>query len=278
MNHKGEVMFPPDGTTDVIKARTTSVEGGEWEENIGELDSGRYTVIALYEGKDGVTDAIKDLGKPNATWAADDESKTLEQRVAILLDAITSAGSDDLFERADFSVHAPKVILKEPKTVVEIGDEITVKAETNIKTGAKAFISLFLNSSSNILKKTFALVENGSVNASINTSGLQPGRYTVAVDISGRASAEKEIILVEKKEVVEEGKEEIAQNESVTEPALEAAKEANETVGEGEFLNETREGGEEVQKKIPISVCDLVIAVAVASAILAVARRRRRRR
>jgi len=85
---------------------------------------------------------------------------------------------------------------------------------------------------------------------------------------------------VEKKEVVEEGKEEIAQNESVTEPgpALEAVEEANETVGEGEFLNETGEGGGEVQKKIPVHVCDLVIAVAVASAILAVARRRRGRR
>lgn len=278
MNHKGEVMFPPDGTTDVIKARTTSVEGGEWEENIGELDSGRYTVIALYEGKDGVTDAIKDLGKPNAEWVAGDESKTLEQRMAILMDAITSAGSDDLFGKADFSVSAPKVILKEPKTVVEIGDEISVKVETNIKAGAKAFVSLFLNSSSNILKKTFALVENGSVTTSINTSGLQPGRYTVAVDISGRASAEKEITLVEKKEVVEEGKEEIAQNESVTEPGPEAAKEANETVGEGEFLNETREGWEEVQKKIPVHVCDLVIAVVVASAILVMARRRRGRR
>jgi len=168
MNHKGEVKFPPGEI-----AKATAVEDEKWEENIGELDSGRYTVIALYEGRDGVTDAIKDLGKPNAMWAADDESKTLEQRVAILMDALTSAGSDDLFERADFSVHAPKVILKEPKTVVEIGDEITVKVETNIKNGAKAFISLFQNSSSNILKKTFALVKNGSVNASINTSGLQ---------------------------------------------------------------------------------------------------------
>lgn len=45
---------------------------------------------------------------------------------------------------------------------------------------------------------------------SINTSGLQPGEYNVAVDVSGRASDEKEVILVEKKEVVEEGKEEIA--------------------------------------------------------------------
>ena len=268
MNHKGEVMFPPDGTVGVINARTTPVVDGKWEENVGELDCGRYTAIALYEGRDGITDAINDNGE----WEAGDESKTLEQRVAILMDAITSAGSDDLFERADFSVHAPKVILKEPKTAVEIGDVITVKAETNIREGEKAFISLFQNTSSNNLKKTFALVENGSVNASINTSGLLPGIYTVAVDISGRASAEKEIILVEKKE--EGGKVEeksIPQNESVPEP--EAVVEGNESVGEGgSEINESQEGEE---RKIPVNVWDLLIAVIVAIFVSFAAKRKR---
>ena len=268
INYKGGVEFPAGGN-----ATATPVEDGKWEENIGELDSGRYTVIALYEGKDGVTDAIKDLGKPNAEWVAGDGSKTLEQRVAILMDAITSAGSDDLFGKADFSVSAPKVILKEPKTVVEIGDEITVKAETNIKTGAKAFVSLSQNSS--ILKKTFTLVENSCVTTSINTSGLQPGKYNVSVDISGRASAEKEITLVDKKEVVDEGKEETAQNVSLIKPGT--AEEANESIGEGkDEINESYE--EEEKRKIPVNVWDLVIAVVVASAILAVVRHRRRRR
>jgi len=134
----------------------------------------------------------------------------------------------------------------------------------------EAFVSLLFNSS--VMDETTVVVASGSVTASINTSGLQPGRYNVAVDVSGRASDEKEVVLVEK------GKEPIPKNESLTEPALEAVEEANETVGEGEFLNETGEGGEEVQKKIPVHVCDLVIAVVVASAILAVARRRRGRR
>lgn len=267
INYKGEVMFPPGENAGAVTAKTTPVKNGEWEENIGELDSGRYTVIALYEGKDGMTDAIK-----GGMWEAGDKGKTLEQRVAILEDAITSAGSDDLFERADFSVHAPKVILKEPKTVVEIGDEITVKAETNIREGEKAFISLFQNSNSNNLKKTFARVENGSVNASINTSGLLPGKYNIAVDISGRASAEKEIILVEKKEVVEEGKEEIAQNESLTEPGT--AEKANESIGVGEGeINESYE--EEEERKIPVNVWDLVIAVVVAIFISFAVRGRR---
>ena len=266
MNYKGEVMFPVDKI-----ANETAVEDEEWEENIGELDCGRYVVIALHEGKDERTDAIKD-----DKWAADDEGKTLEQKVALLEDKLTSAGSDDLFEKAYFSVSTPKVSLEVPGTV-KIGDAISVKAETNIREGEKAFISLSQNSS--IIKKTSALVKNGgSVDASINTSGssrLLPGKYNVAVDISGRASDEKEVILVEKKEEEqesEEGKESMPQNESVTEPVAVAG--ANESVGEssGE-INESQEGEE---RKIPVSVGDLLIAVIAAIFISVVVKRIRR--
>jgi len=250
-NYKGEVMFPEGGI-----AKATAVEDEEWEENIGELDSGRYTVIALYEGKDGVTDAIK-----GGKWVAGDESKTLEQRVAILEDAMSLAGSDDQFGKRDFSVSTPEISLKVPETV-EIGDAISVKAETNIREGEKAFISLSFNSS--IIKRTSVLVKNGSVDANINTSlRLLPGKYNVAVDISGRASDEKEVILVEKKEEEqegEEGKESMPQNESVTEP--EAVAGAKESVGEGDGeINESQEGEE---RKIPVNVCDLLIAVVMA--------------
>ncbi|MCD6455733.1 MAG: hypothetical protein J7K81_02935 [Methanophagales archaeon] len=258
-NYKGEVMFPEAGI-----AKTTAAEDEEWEENIGELDSGRYTVITLYEGKDGVTDAIK-----GGKWAAGDESKTLEQRVAILEDAMSSAGSDDQFGKANFAVSAPKIRLEVPETV-EIGDAITVKAETNIREGEKAFISLLFNSS--FIKKTSVLVKSGSVDANINTSELQPGSYNVVVDISGRASDEKEVILVEKK--VQEGENEtIKQNESLTEPGPtpEAVVEANESVGEGE-MNESREAE---ARKIPVNVWDLLIAVIVAISISIAAKRKR---
>lgn len=268
INHKGEVTFPPGGTAGVINARTTPVEGGEWEENIGELDSGRYIVIALYEGKDGVTDAIK-----NDKWVAGDESKTLEQRVAIIEDKLSSAGSDDQFGKADFSVSAPMVILEVPGTV-GIGDAITVKAETNIKTGEKAFVSLSQNAS--VLEKTFTLVENGSVNASINTSGLLPGGYNVAVDVSGRAHDTKEIMLVEKKEGEEEGNNEsVPQNESVTEP--EAGVEANESVSAGTRTNNEsqKEEEQEEEQKIPVNAWDVVIAVVMAT-LVAVGLKRRR--
>ncbi|NMX22280.1 hypothetical protein C5S30_07690, partial [ANME-1 cluster archaeon GoMg4] len=179
INYKGEVVFPPGEN-----ARTTPVEEGTWEEKIRDLDTGRYVVISMDKGRDEETYAMD-----NGVWAAGDESKTMEQRVAILEAAITSAGSDDMFELAYFSVSTPQVSLDLPETA-EVDDELRVTAETNIKTGEKAFVSLSQNAS--VLKKTFTLVENGSVAASINTSGLLPGRYNIAVDVSGRAHDAKE--------------------------------------------------------------------------------------
>ncbi len=261
-NYRGEVMFPYTENMGAVPANATFVEEGKWTETLSALDFGDYTVIALGKGEDGTTRAIK-----NGKWEIGGESKTLEQRVAILMYAITFAGSDDLYVKACFSVSAPEVILTVPETV-EIGTAISVKAETNIKDGMGAFVSLLFNS--NVIDETTVVVASGSVSASFNTSGLQPGRYNVAVDVSERASAEKEVVLVEK------GKEPIPKNESLAEPAPEAVKEGNETVGEGEFLNETGDGWEEVQKKIPVNMCDLLIAVVVASSIFAVARRRRR--
>jgi len=248
-NYRGEVMFPYTENMSVTEAEATTVVDGEWTETLSALDFGDYTVIALDEGRDGRTDAIKD-----DKWEIGGEGKTLEQRVAILMDAITSAGSDDLYEKACFSVSAPEVILEVPETV-EIGTVIEVKAETNIKDGTEAFVSLSQNS--RIINKTTVEVKSGSVTESIITSGLQPGRYNVAVDVSERAFDEKMVTLVEKKEVVEEGKEEIAQNESLTEH--EPLEEANVSAGE---INESYE--EENERKMPVSLCDLLIAAIMA--------------
>ncbi|MHC1610543.1 MAG: hypothetical protein ACXQTW_02920 [Candidatus Methanospirareceae archaeon] len=238
IDHEGEVVFPSNGI-----ARATPVEGGTWEERISDLETGRYVVISMVKGRDGETNAIED-----GEWAAGGEGKTMEQRVAILKDAMTSAGSDDIFELAYFSVSTPQVSLNLPETA-EVGDEIRVTAETNIKDGEKAFLSL--SSNSNIVKTTSALVANGSIHTSIDTSGLQPGRYKVGVYIGGRASDEEEVILVEKTE--EEGEESLPQNESLAEP--EAAAEVNESMGGG---NESQEE----EQEIPVNVWDVLIALA----------------
>ena len=243
INYKGEVVFPPGEN-----ARATPVEEGTWEEKIADLDTGRYVVISLDKGRDEETYAIE-----NGVWAAGDESKTMEQRVAILEAAITSAGSDDMFELAYFSVSTPQVSLDLPETA-EVDDELRVTAETNIKDGEKAFVSLSFNA--NIIKTTSTLIEDGSVDASIDTSGLQPGRYNVAVHIGGRASDEKEVILVEKTE--EEGEESLPQNESLTEP--EAMAEVNESLDGG---NESQE--EQGEQETPMNVWDVLIALAMAT-------------
>lgn len=254
INHKGEVMFPSNGIV-----RATPVEEGAWVEKIADLDNGRYVVISLDRGRDEETNAID-----NGEWAAGDGSKTMEQRVAILLDAITSAGSDDMFELAYFSVSTPQVGLDLPETA-EVDDELRVTAETNIKDGEKAFVSLSFNT--NIIKTISTLIEDGSVHTSINTSGLQPGRYNVAVYIGGRTSDEKEVILVEK--TVEEGEESIPQNESLTEP--EAAAEVNESVDGG---NENQE--EQKEQEIPVNMWDVLIALAMATLVSVGLKRRRR--
>jgi len=260
-NYRGEVMFPYTENMGAVSANATFVEEGKWTETLSALDFGEYTVIALDKGEDGRTRAINENGK----WVIGGESKTLEQRVAILIDAITFVGSDDLYAKACFSVSAPEVILTVPETV-EIGTAISVNAETNIKDGTEAFVSLLFNS--NVVDETTVVVASGSVSSSFNTSGLQPGRYNVAVDVSGRASDEKEVVLVE-----EEGKELIPTPTSTPTSTPEAAKEVNE--GEGEFLNETKEGGEEVPPKIPVNMCDLLIAVVVAISISIAVKRRR---
>ncbi|MHC1623649.1 MAG: hypothetical protein ACXQTR_03570, partial [Candidatus Methanospirareceae archaeon] len=73
-----------------------------------------------------------------------------------------------------------------------------------------------------------------------------------------RASDEKAVILVEKKEVKEEGsKESIPQNESVTEP--EAGVEANES------MSGVNESQKEEEQKIPVNMWDVLIALVMAT-------------
>ncbi|HID20282.1 MAG TPA: hypothetical protein EYP28_05040 [Methanophagales archaeon] len=262
-NYKGKVMFPLCKNASAVPATRTLVDEGEWTETIYKLDSGEYAVIVLSEGKDGVTEAIK-----NGKWDTGGNCKTMEQRVAILLDEITTAGSDDLYELAYFTVRLSTVRLKVPETV-EIGTAINVTVETNIKDDVAAFVSLLLNS--RIIDETTAEVKSGSADASFDTNELQPGEYAVTASIKGEVYDEKTVILVAGKEEVveeeesEEGKESILQNEAVTEPEVEAI----ESAGEGE-INESQEGEE-----IPVNAWDLLIAAIMAISISIAVRRRR---
>jgi hypothetical protein len=259
-NYKGKVMFPTSENTSGVPATRTPVDEGEWTETIDKLDSGEYVVIALSEGEDGVTEAISD-----DKWVIGGECKTMEQRVAILTDKMTTAGSDDLYELAYFSVTMPKIRLTVPETV-EIGDAISVKVETNMEDGVEAFVSLLSNAS--IINETTVIVKSGRGDASFDTNGLQPGKYVVTCSIKGEAYNEEGVILVETEES-EEVEESIPQNEPVvTEP--ETTLETIESADESE-LNEGPEGEEQ---KVPLIAWDLVVAVFVAIIISIVVRRR----
>jgi hypothetical protein len=255
INQQGEVVFPSNG---IVQA--TPVEDNIWEESIQDLDTGSYVAMALHRGKDGKTDAIE-----NGEWAAGSEAKTLEQRVAILESTLNAAGSDDMFKLAYFSVSPPQVNLDVPATI-ELDDVLRVKAVTNVKDGEKAFLSLAL--SLEVIEETSTLVENGSLQANFVTSGLQPGAYNVRVEIIGRASDEKEILLVEKKEQDGDKEKQITlQNESLPEPETTGKK--AETAAE---TNESR--GKEKALETPVNVWDVVIAITMATIVSIAATRR----
>jgi len=193
----------------------------------------------------------------------------MEQRVAILMDAVTTAGSDDLYELAYFSVTMPGVRLTVPETV-EIGDPITVKVDTNVKEAVAAFVSLLSNA--DIIDETTVKVQDGRGDASFSTNALQPGKYVVTGSIKGEAYTEVGVIL-EKAEVMEvvEESEEVEESISQIEPETESETrvETIESAGERE-LNESPEGQE-----TPVITWDLLIAVIVAISISIVVRRRR---
>jgi hypothetical protein len=265
-NYKGKVMYPPGVRGNEIPATRTPVDDSVWTETIDKLDSGDYVVFALNEGEDGVTEAIRD-GK----WVIGGECKTMEQRVAILMDDVTTAGSDDLYELAYFSVTMPGVRLTVPETV-EIGDPVTVKVDTNVKDAVAAFVSLLSNA--DIIDETTVKVQNGRGDASFNTNALQPGKYVVTGSIKGEAYTEVGVRLenaevMEVVEEIEEVEELISQNESVTETESETRGEAIESAGESE-PKESPKGQE-----TPAITWDLPIAAIVAISISIVVRRRR---
>ncbi len=174
INESGEAMFPPDGI-----ARATPVEEEEWEENIGELDSGNYTVLSLHKGKDGRTNAIE-----NGRWAAGGENKTLEEGEAIIMDAIQSAGSDDLFVLFNFTVE-PAYVSFNPIENVTIGEPLEITGKTNREPGTK--IGIWTVEGPAMLPPVITEVEwltadHGMFTATIDTCDAVPGIYTLKAE------------------------------------------------------------------------------------------------
>jgi hypothetical protein len=178
LNGKGEVIFPYEGV-----AVATEVSDTTYEEKLIKPDVGTYTVVVLHKGRDGLTDAIDDEGK----WVIGDRSKTLDLKIALLEDAITRAGSDDLFVKQEFKVVNSEVNLELADAI--FGEPLTILATTNVNDGTMAWISLRKEGSDDKEIKTVK-VDNGTILAEFDTTTLSVGSWNVNVDIPDRCSDE----------------------------------------------------------------------------------------
>lgn len=257
INSEGEVVFPPGG-----RARATPVDGETWEEPLHDLRSGRYHLLGLHRGKDGITEAIED-----GVWIVGGPGKSSTQRLAILVHELTAAGSDDLFAVTALAVSSPQVSLTGP-AVIAREDTLTVTAETNVRDGERAFISL--SSSSEILIETATRVANGTVQTCFNCSELQPAFYTLRVDIGGRASDEIEIQLEERRE----NRENVSSFEEPPTPAqeLQSTPEAVEAVDDDARTPEERA---EDERDLRVPASPWIAAIALLLAFLCVRARKR---
>jgi hypothetical protein len=178
LNGRGEVIFPYEGV-----AVATEVSDTTYEEKLIKPDVGTYTVVVLHKGRDGLTDAIDDKGK----WVIGDRSKTLDLKIALLEDAITRAGSDDLFVKQEFKVVNPEVNLELADAI--FGEPLTILATTNVNDGTMAWISLRKEGRDDKEIKTVK-VDNGTILAEFDTTTLSVGSWNVNVDIPDRCSDE----------------------------------------------------------------------------------------
>lgn len=176
-NSRGAIVFPPGGL-----AKATPVIEGVWEEEITGLDTGRYVVIVLHKGRDGETAAIR-----NGKWDAGDPSKSLDQRIALVEYAIQRVDSDDIFSKDDFKVVQPEVKLELEDVIV--GDELVIRAMTNVKDGTRAWIRLEKKDTGRREVREVR-VNEGEIQAEFDTTSLSVGSWNVSVTIPDRCSDE----------------------------------------------------------------------------------------
>jgi len=148
IDDRGDTVFPPASI-----AEATPVHAGTWEERIHDLKPGSYLVIALHKG--GSTYAIWD-----GAWAAGGTGKTQTQRREILVHALAAPGSDDLVELALVRVSSPYARLNLPERAAP-DEELIITAETNLKAGEKATVSL-LSEPGTIITMVTTRVEKGA--------------------------------------------------------------------------------------------------------------------
>ena len=151
-----------------------------------DADSGVYYLIVLSSGMDGEWGMT---GKCDLEAALDQKyhissltygiicTMTQDQVVAILEDLTQTAGSDDLMRILTLKVGDIDSLTLNPITDVVVGDPLVVRGETSRKDGSIIWLTV---------KKLYyevvpqaAIATDKSFSATFDTTGAQPGTYTV---------------------------------------------------------------------------------------------------
>ncbi len=174
-----------------IYARTTSVSATDYtfEHKVSvsdDADSGKYLVIVLCPGKDrqynglpADTDVSNFVDKLTEQYGLDASSKSQDAFLSVIEDAtISAAGTDDLIWVGYVKAEEGRVTL-DAIADVGAGEPLVVSGTTNRKDGHPIVITV--KGPMEIPAKT-AYVENGTFNATFDTSEATPGTYTVMAD------------------------------------------------------------------------------------------------
>nr|QNS30079.1 hypothetical protein GZ26G2_52 [uncultured archaeon GZfos26G2] len=154
-----------------------------------DADSGVYYLIVLSSGMDGVWGMT---GQENLEAALDRKyhissltcegissicTKTQDQVVAILEDLTQTPGSDDLMQILTLKVGDIDSLTLNPIADVVVGDPLVVNGKTSRKYGSIIWLTV---------KKLYyeiapqaAIATDNTFSATFNTTGAQPGTYTV---------------------------------------------------------------------------------------------------
>jgi hypothetical protein len=153
-----------------------------------DADSGVYYIIVLSAGRDGywgMTGAhqldeafekkygITDLAGPAIA------TKSQDDVVAIFEDLTQSPGSDDLMQKLALKVGdlAKETLILNPIADVVVDDPLVVTGETSRKDGSIIWITV-KRQYQEIVPQA-AIATDNSFSATFNTTGAQPGTYTV---------------------------------------------------------------------------------------------------
>ena len=143
-------------------------------------DTGSYLVAVLNPGIDGQYGANLGTNLQDAlnNGYGNISTKTQEQVLSILVDMTTTAGSDDLMRIDNITIGIPYVTLDSIPDV-QVGEPLEVTGSTNREEGLPLVITV---KGPVELPPVIVAVENSKFRATLDTTGIPPGTYTVTAD------------------------------------------------------------------------------------------------